>query len=120
MAALDELRSWVFDEHKPVTYRWLSNELSITSNDAKQLLYQFVNQQETKAAPDATPVAVTYVLAGAPKDALAQHRVQIVRGEHLEKAKASLASVTSLHVFSVQASEAAAKAGSERGGRAVV
>ena len=44
MTAIDELRSWVFDEHKPVTYRWLSNELSITSNDAKQLLYQFVRQ----------------------------------------------------------------------------
>ena len=35
-SCIDTLSAWVVDEQKVVTYAWLSRELSIPANDAKQ------------------------------------------------------------------------------------
>jgi len=35
-AFLDNVNGWVFDEHKIVTYAWLSQELSLPANLAKK------------------------------------------------------------------------------------
>jgi hypothetical protein len=33
---MEDLQGWVCDEMKPVNFHWLSNELSVPSNSAKQ------------------------------------------------------------------------------------
>ena len=75
---LTNVGAFVYDEHKVVSYRWLSNELSISSNDAKRVLYEFVQQQQGAAVDKA--LAATYLLAGRPKGGAAGHRVAICHG----------------------------------------
>ena len=96
---LENVGGYVFDEHKAVSYRWLSNELSISSDDAKRVLYEFVQKQERTERT----LSATYLLAGRPKGGGLGHRVMIVAGADLAVAKKTLAVVTSVHVYSVQA-----------------
>ncbi|XP_021925992.1 DNA polymerase delta subunit 3 isoform X2 [Zootermopsis nevadensis] len=77
-----------------VTYKWLSKNLGIHVNTAKQLLYTFATEQKIN-------VNLTYLVGGVLCDGTGC-KVQIVREEDLEKAKAEFKALTSEHVYSVQ------------------
>jgi hypothetical protein len=97
---LEDIQGWVCDEMKPVNFRWLSNELSVPSNSAKQyvtiyscsisratadplfdrLLFEFVEQEGAKEYADQV-LQVYYLVAG--KTACG-HQVKLVPKEQLE------------------------------------
>ncbi|XP_071798748.1 uncharacterized protein [Asterias amurensis] len=95
---LENLEEFVFDEDKVVTYRWLSQTLSVHVNRAKQMLATFVEQKKPKA------VNVTYLLSGVEEkeNGVKVNRVTLVSDDNLKKSEASLSKVLSKHVYSVQ------------------
>ncbi|XP_033638272.1 DNA polymerase delta subunit 3-like [Asterias rubens] len=95
---LENLEEFVFDEDKVVTYRWLSQTLSVHVNRAKQMLATFVEQTKPKA------VNVTYLLSGIEEkeNGVKVNIVTLVSDDNLKKSEASLSKVLSKHVYSVQ------------------
>ncbi|PNF25578.1 hypothetical protein B7P43_G03826 [Cryptotermes secundus] len=91
---LQNIEEYVMDEDKIVTYKWLSKNLDIHVNTAKQLLYTFATEQKDD-------VHLTYLVGGVLCDGTGC-KIQIVRQEDLEKAKAEFKALTSEHVYSVQ------------------
>eukprot|EP00898_Chlorokybus_atmophyticus_P001073 jgi/Chlat1/1967/Chrsp158S02273 len=91
---MERLEVLVCEELKTVSYRWLSRELSIPCNLAKQLLYQFAKQK-------GSDVYTSYMLGGWTKEQDRRHVLQLVDTEHLQDAQSKLEPVTCLHVYSV-------------------
>ncbi|XP_022095327.1 DNA polymerase delta subunit 3-like isoform X2 [Acanthaster planci] len=99
---LENLEEFLFDEDKVVTYRWLSQTLSVHVNQAKQMLETFVQHQESKA--NSQSINVTYLLSGIQNadNGVSINKVLVVADKDLEKTEASMTSVISKHVYSVQ------------------
>ncbi|KAK7090602.1 DNA polymerase delta subunit 3-like [Littorina saxatilis] len=97
---LDNIEEFVHDENKIVTCKWLSLTLKIHINQAKRLLYTFLQQQRKKDKE----LNATYFLAGLSKgdNGEVEHRCQVLPEEDLDAAKSQLSSVTSCHVYSIQ------------------
>ncbi|GFG31381.1 hypothetical protein Cfor_07740 [Coptotermes formosanus] len=91
---LQNIEEYVMDEDKIVTYKWLSKDLGIHVNTAKQLLYTFATKQKNS-------VCLTYLVGGVLCDGTGC-KIQIVPEEDLIKAKAEFKTLTSEHVYSVQ------------------
>ncbi|XP_002730626.1 DNA polymerase delta subunit 3-like [Saccoglossus kowalevskii] len=94
---LENLQEYVVDENKIVTYKWLSKTLSVHVNQAKQMLYMYVQKQKKK------DLCVTYLVGGEQKDGdgLVMKKLSLVRGNQLEATKCSLDKVTSVHIYSI-------------------
>lgn len=97
---LENLDEFIFDENRVVTCKWLSLTLKIHINQAKQLLYAFLQQQKAKHKD----VNATYFLAGVVKgdNGTVEHRFVVVAEEDLDHARSQFSTVTSCHVYSIQ------------------
>lgn len=97
---LENLEEYVNDEGKIVTYKWLSLNLHVHVNEAKQMLYTFVEEQKKRKIH----VAATYFVSGMCKsvDGCQTYTCTVIPEEELETFKNSLTTVHSIHVYSVQ------------------
>ncbi|XP_011864368.1 PREDICTED: DNA polymerase delta subunit 3-like [Vollenhovia emeryi] len=91
---LETLAGHVFDNDKLVTYKWLSKELRVHVNIAKQILWEF-HQKYHKS----NNIECTYLLIGLLKDK--GIRVEVVRESDVSKAKEKFSKIMSEHVYSV-------------------
>ncbi|XP_071084698.1 DNA polymerase delta subunit 3-like [Haliotis cracherodii] len=99
---MENLDEFVNDENKVVTFKWLSTNLKVHVNQAKQMLYAFVQQERNKRDND--KLSVTYFVAGIPKtkNGFMGHKCCVVSEEELGAFKSTLTTVTSCHIYSVQ------------------
>jgi len=102
---LENLEEYIYDESRLVTYKWLSFSLNVHVNQAKQMLYSFV--QHERNVKDRDDLSVCYLVAGVGKDGNGNKglKISVVKEENLDIIKSSLDIVTSCHVYSVQKSK---------------
>ncbi|XP_018055400.1 PREDICTED: DNA polymerase delta subunit 3-like [Atta colombica] len=91
---LETLADHVFDNDKLITYKWLSKELRIHVNIAKQILWDFYQKYQSN-----NNIECTYLLIGHLKEK--GIRVEVVKGSNLSKAKEKFSKIISEHVYSV-------------------
>ncbi|XP_053312616.1 DNA polymerase delta subunit 3 isoform X2 [Spea bombifrons] len=98
---LENIDELVTDQNKIVTYKWLSLTLGVHVNQAKQMLYDYVTRKRKEN--QSAQVHVTYLLTGkCIQNGYPYHKVAVVREDKLEAAKAKLAVVANVHVYSIQ------------------
>ncbi|KAL0105799.1 hypothetical protein PUN28_015897 [Cardiocondyla obscurior] len=90
---LEIVASYIFDNDKLVTYKWLSKELRVHVNTAKQILWKFYQKYKNDN------IECTYLLIGLLKDK--GMRVEIVRESNISKAKEKFSKILSEHIYSV-------------------
>ncbi|NXH30995.1 DPOD3 polymerase, partial [Myiagra hebetior] len=84
-----------------VTYKWLSYTLGVHVNQAKQMLYDYVERKRRENS--GAQLHVTYLLAGnLLQNGHVCHKVAVVREDKLEAMKSKLATIASVHVYSIQ------------------
>lgn len=91
---LETLAGHVFDNDKLVTYKWLSKELQVHVNIAKQILWKFYQKYHSS-----NNIECTYLLIGHLKEK-GMH-VEVVRDSDVSKAKEKFIKIISEHVYSV-------------------
>ncbi|XP_043585559.1 DNA polymerase delta subunit 3-like [Bombus pyrosoma] len=92
---LETVAEYIFDNDKLVTYKWLSKELEVHVNVAKQILWEF--WQRYKKEKDFN---CTFLLIGILHDG--GMRVEIVREKDLLTAKEKYSKIISEHIYSLQ------------------
>ncbi|XP_077197285.1 DNA polymerase delta subunit 3 [Paroedura picta] len=98
---LDNIDEFVTDQNRVVTYKWLSYTLGVHVNQAKQMLYDYVERKRKENS--GAQLHVVYLVAGnAVQNGHTCHKVAVVREAQLEAMKAKLSSVASVHVYSIQ------------------
>lgn len=90
---LETLAGHVFDNDKLVTYKWLSSELHVHVNVAKQILWEFYQKYKNDN------IECTYLLIGLLKNN--EMRVEIVKESALSKAKEKFSKIISEHLYSI-------------------
>ncbi|XP_029166047.1 DNA polymerase delta subunit 3-like isoform X2 [Nylanderia fulva] len=90
---LEALAGHIFDNDKLVTYKWLSNELHVHVNVAKQILWEFYQKYKNDN------IECTYLLIGLLKNN--EMRVEVVKESALSKAKEKFDKIISEHLYSV-------------------
>lgn len=90
---LETLAGHVFDNDKLVTYKWLSNELHVHVNVAKQILWEFYQKYKNDN------IECTYLLIGLLKNN--EMRVEVVKESALSKAKEKFSKIISEHLYSI-------------------
>lgn len=98
---MQNLQDYIFDESKIVTYKWLSNNLSIHINAAKLLIDKFLSEQKSKNS-DVSFVKTFYV-SGILKDDNAMVST-VVKEENLTSFKEKFQTILSEHVYSIHKS----------------
>jgi len=89
---LQDLHSLVTEELKVVSYKWLARQYAIPSNYAKQVLFQFAEQNASK-------VKTVYLVSGVLKsDSNGAHVVRLVDAKDLAACTSDFATRTSIHV----------------------
>uniref|UniRef100_A0A8D0LC62 DNA polymerase delta subunit 3 n=1 Tax=Sphenodon punctatus TaxID=8508 RepID=A0A8D0LC62_SPHPU len=84
-----------------VTYRWLSYTLGVHVNQAKQMLYDYVERKRKENS--GAQLHVTYLVAGnLVQNGHTCHKVAVVREDKLEAMKSKLSTVASVHIYSIQ------------------
>ncbi|KFP09468.1 DNA polymerase delta subunit 3, partial [Egretta garzetta] len=84
-----------------VTYKWLSYTLGVHVNQAKQMLYDYVERKRKENS--GAQLHVTYLVAGnLMQNGQVCHKVAVVREDKLEAMKSKLATIASVHVYSIQ------------------
>ncbi|KFW04581.1 DNA polymerase delta subunit 3, partial [Fulmarus glacialis] len=84
-----------------VTYKWLSYTLGVHVNQAKQMLYDYVERKRKENS--GAQLHVTYLVAGnLIQNGHTCHKVAVVREDKLEAMKSKLATIASVHVYSIQ------------------
>ncbi|NXJ56080.1 DPOD3 polymerase, partial [Spizaetus tyrannus] len=84
-----------------VTYKWLSYTLGVHVNQAKQMLYDYVERKRKENS--GAQLHVTYLVAGnLIQNGHICHKVAVVREDKLEAMKSKLATIASVHVYSIQ------------------
>ncbi|KAL5732158.1 hypothetical protein ACHQM5_004808 [Ranunculus cassubicifolius] len=92
-----EIQSLVSDKLQVVSYKWLSRNFSVSSNDAKRILQEFVEQ-------NGSGLEIVYSLAGQlKKGAPSSYHIQFVSGAKLAEVKNQFEDDCSVQVYSVQA-----------------
>ncbi|OXB70413.1 UNVERIFIED_CONTAM: hypothetical protein H355_011115 [Colinus virginianus] len=98
---LENIDEFVTDQNRIVTYKWLSYTLGVHVNQAKQMLYDYVERKRKENS--GAQLHVTYLVAGSlTQNGHTCHKVAVVREDKLEAMKSKLATVTSVHVYSIQ------------------
>ena len=98
----ENLNEWVYEETKIVTYKWLSKQISVHVNIAKQMLFEFAKQSKEN---NKSSLEVIYLIAGriaAPPHSI---KVCLVKSIDLSKKESEFQSITSKHVYAVAKSE---------------
>lgn len=92
---LESLDEWVMDDHKTISYRWLANELRISSQDAKGTLHEFAKSRGSK-------LNVMHMICGSKSaaDALS-FAFQLVSSSEVEAVGKQFATISCKHVYSV-------------------
>lgn len=89
------------DQNKIVTYKWLSYTLGVHVNQAKQMLYDYVERKRKENS--GAQLHVTYLVSGSlVQNGHLCHKVAVVREDKLEAVKSKLAVTASVHVYSIQ------------------
>ena len=97
----ENIKEWVYEETKIVTYKWLSKQISVHVNIAKQMLYEFVQSNQNSQSP----IEIVYLLAG--RIALPPHSVKVclVKSKDLSSKEAEFQSITSKHIYAISKSQ---------------
>ncbi|XP_072118575.1 DNA polymerase delta subunit 3 isoform X3 [Mobula birostris] len=99
--SMENVEELVMDENRIVTYKMLSHSLGIHVNQAKQLLYYYVERKRKENS--GAQLHVTYLVSGkAEEDGISYHKVAVVREDQLEAVKLKLLVTASVHVYSIQ------------------
>uniref|UniRef100_A0A8B9MGB4 DNA polymerase delta subunit 3 n=1 Tax=Accipiter nisus TaxID=211598 RepID=A0A8B9MGB4_9AVES len=98
---LENIDEFVTDQNRIVTYKWLSYTLGVHVNQAKQMLYDYVERKRKENS--GAQLHVTYLVAGnLIQNGHICHKVAVVREDKLEAMKSKLATIASVHVYSIQ------------------
>ncbi|NWW86550.1 DPOD3 polymerase, partial [Rhynochetos jubatus] len=98
---LENIDEFVTDQNRIVTYKWLSYTLGVHVNQAKQMLYDYVERKRKENS--GAQLHVTYLVAGnLIQNGHVCHKVAVVREDKLEATKSKLATIASVHVYSIQ------------------
>ncbi|XP_066224637.1 DNA polymerase delta subunit 3 isoform X1 [Saccopteryx leptura] len=98
---LENIDEFVMDQNKIVTYKWLSYTLGVHVNQAKQMLYDYVERKRKENS--GAQLHVTYLVSGSlVQNGHLCHKVAVVREDKLEAVKSKLAVTASVHVYSIQ------------------
>ncbi|XP_075581966.1 DNA polymerase delta subunit 3 isoform X1 [Pelecanus crispus] len=98
---LENIDEFVTDQNRIVTYKWLSYTLGVHVNQAKQMLYDYVERKRKENS--GAQLHVTYLVAGnLMQNGHICHKVAVVREDKLEAMKSKLATIASVHVYSIQ------------------
>ena len=93
---------WLFDEERPITCTFVSNELDVHTNIAKQMLYQFSQDNSEK-------VDATYFVSGIKKLSTPsggkKRSVVIVKEARLNNVIDDFETVLSKHVYALSSKE---------------
>ncbi|XP_015438165.1 PREDICTED: DNA polymerase delta subunit 3-like [Dufourea novaeangliae] len=99
MESLDEyletVAGYIFDNDKLVTYKWLSKELEVHVNIAKQILWEFWERNKNEKTFDCTFLIMGILENGGIS-------VEVVKEKDLLKAKEKFTQIVSEHVYSLQ------------------
>lgn len=79
-----------------ISYKWLSRNFSVSSNDAKRLLQEFVNKH-------GTGLQVIYSVSGWLKNNPQSYCVKLISGSKLEEARQGFKDSCSVQIYSIQA-----------------
>ncbi|XP_019425709.1 PREDICTED: DNA polymerase delta subunit 3 [Lupinus angustifolius] len=97
LTLIHEIESLVSDNLQVVSYKWLSRNYMISSNEAKRLLQEFVEKRDVG-------LEVVYALSGWLKSSQPSYHVKLVTAPKLADAQQEFDGNCSVHVYSVQAS----------------
>ncbi|RMC01770.1 hypothetical protein DUI87_21788 [Hirundo rustica rustica] len=98
---LENIDEFVTDQNRVVTYKWLSYTLGVHVNQAKQMLYDYVERKRKENS--GAQLHVTYLVAGnLLQNGHVCHKVAVVREDALEAMKSKLSTIASVHVYSIQ------------------
>ncbi|XP_063275362.1 DNA polymerase delta subunit 3 [Prinia subflava] len=98
---LENIDEFVTDQNRVVTYKWLSYTLGVHVNQAKQMLYDYVERKRKESS--GAQLHVTYLVAGnLHQNGHVCHKVAVVREDKLEATKSKLSTLASVHVYSIQ------------------
>ncbi|XP_050371088.1 uncharacterized protein LOC126789071 isoform X2 [Argentina anserina] len=92
---LQDIQTLVSDQLQVVSYKWLSRNYLVSSNDAKRLLQEFVESH-------GNGLEVVYTLSGQLKNNPVSYHVRLVSGPQLAEAKEEFDGNCSVGVYSVQ------------------
>ncbi|XP_015578067.2 uncharacterized protein LOC8288260 isoform X1 [Ricinus communis] len=95
LGILEEIESLVSDKLEVVSYKWLSRNFLVSSNDAKRLLQEFAEKHKSG-------LEVVYALSGWLKNNPQSYHIRLVSRPKLEEAKKEFDGNCSIHVYSVQ------------------
>uniref|UniRef100_A0A0D3EKV1 DNA polymerase delta subunit 3 n=1 Tax=Oryza barthii TaxID=65489 RepID=A0A0D3EKV1_9ORYZ len=82
--------------HIAISYKWLSRNFSVSSNDSKRLLQEFVNKH-------GADLKVIYSVSGWLKKNPTNYCVKLTSGHKLEEARQEFKDSCSVQVYSIQA-----------------
>ncbi|XP_076674166.1 uncharacterized protein LOC143372125 [Andrena cerasifolii] len=92
---LETVTGYIFDNDKIVTYKWLSKELEVHVNIAKQILWEFWHRYKKEKSFDCA-----FLLMGLLHDG--GMRVEVVKEKDLLTVKEKFAKLLSEHIYSLQ------------------
>ncbi|XP_043248618.1 DNA polymerase delta subunit 3-like [Colletes gigas] len=92
---LETVAGYIFDNDKLVTYKWLSKELGVHVNIAKQILWEFWQRYKEEKDFDCT-----FLLIGVLHDG--GMRVEVLKEKDLSMAKEKFTKIISEHIYSLQ------------------
>ncbi|XP_003565227.1 protein IWS1 homolog A [Brachypodium distachyon] len=93
---LPQIHALFSDQLRVISYKWLSRNFSVSSNDAKRLLQEFVKKHGTDHQ-------VIYSVSGWLKNNPQNYCVKLTSGHKLEEARQEFKDSCSVQVYSVQA-----------------
>ncbi|XP_043699151.1 uncharacterized protein LOC122649952 isoform X2 [Telopea speciosissima] len=93
---LSEIQVLVSDKLQVVSYKWLSRNFTVSSNDAKRLLLEFVEKH-------GSGMEVVYTLSGWLKNDPPVYHIRLVSGLKLAEMKKEFEDNCSVQVYSLQA-----------------
>ncbi|CAN1335802.1 DNA polymerase delta subunit 3 [Linum perenne] len=95
LGILEDVETLVSDKNQVVSYKWLSRNFLVPSNDAKRLLQDFVDKRGSH-------LDVVYTVSGWLNKNPPSYKVRLVSGLKLEEAKQDFDASCSVEVYSVQ------------------
>ncbi|KPP73827.1 DNA polymerase delta subunit 3-like [Scleropages formosus] len=97
----ENIDEFINDHNRIVTYKWLSLTLGVHVNQAKQMLYHYLDHKRKESS--ASQLHATYLVSGKfVENGNTSHKVAVVREDQLEDVKSKMVLTVSVHVYSVQ------------------
>lgn len=93
---MPQIHALFSDPLRVVSYKWLSRNLSVSSNDAKRLLQEFVNKH-------GSDLQVIYSVSGWLKNSPQNYCVKLTSGPKLDEARQDFKDSCSVQIYSIQA-----------------